>query len=562
MNVATDVTESKQSEEVPKESEAMFRLLFEKSPDAILLLDGDVFIDCNQAAMQMMRCSSKDQLLALHPYDISPERQPDGRLSIKEVHDRIAAAFREGNLRFEWVHRAVDGTDFPVEVLLTAIPLRGKEVLHVTWRDVTERKRTEEALQSAYQTLELRVEERTREIERRRQVAEGLRDILKVLNSNLPLTEILDCIVAQAGRLMGTDAVAIYRLQGRDGPLQVQASSGLPADFVGHVRIPVGEGVVGRAVRERRPVAVPDMTVPFPNVDDMMLGPQQALVMRLLARYRSALAVPLFVEGSVYGGIVLYYPDVQEYSDEEIGLAETFADQTARAIENARLRAQAEQSAVAAERSRLARDLHDAVTQTLFSASLIAEVLPRIWERNPEEGRRRLDELRELTRGALAEMRTLLLELRPSALVDAALNDLLRQLAESITGRARVPVTVEVEGECALPPEVKVALYRIAQEALNNVAKHAGASQATVSLRCAPPLSSPRAGGMKGGEVELRVSDDGRGFDPESGPPESLGMGIMRERAEAIGAALDVDSEVDHGTQVVVVWKGTGEEQL
>jgi len=203
---------------------------------------------------------------------------------------------------------------------------------------------------------------------------------------------------------------------------------------------------------------------------------------------------------------------------------------------------QVREKAVAAERNRLARDLHDAVTQTLFSASLIAEVLPRIWERDRDEGQRRLEELRELNRGALAEMRTLLLELRPSALVEAELADLLRQLAESITGRARVPVTLDVEGACDLPAEVKVALYRIGQEALNNVAKHAGASQATVSLRCQP------------GRVSLHVRDDGRGFDPASLPLESLGLGIMRERAEAIGAKLTIESAVEQGTRVRVVW--------
>jgi signal transduction histidine kinase len=257
--------------------------------------------------------------------------------------------------------------------------------------------------------------------------------------------------------------------------------------------------------------------------------------------------------------LVIIGPQGSAFSEGHLALFESIADQLGVAVENARLYEQAERAAVAAERSRLARDLHDAVTQTLFSASLIAEVLPRIWERHPDEGRRRLDELRELTRGALAEMRTLLLELRPSALVDAALDDLLRQLAESITGCARVPVNVEVEGECALPPEVKVALYRIAQEALNNVAKHAGASHATVSLHYIPPA----VGGDRGEAVELRISDDGCGFDPQGVPPESLGLGIMRERAEAIGAALNVDSEIGHGTQVVVVWKDTGgEEQL
>jgi two-component system nitrate/nitrite sensor histidine kinase NarX len=213
-----------------------------------------------------------------------------------------------------------------------------------------------------------------------------------------------------------------------------------------------------------------------------------------------------------------------------------------------------EKAAVTAERSRLARDLHDADTQTLFSSSLIADVLPRIWEADPEEGRRRLEELRELTRGALAEMRTLLLELRPAALVDAELSDLLNRLADSVTGRARVPVGLEIEGAVEalsheggpgkLPVDVKAALYRIAQEALNNVVRHAGATRATVSLQ----LLTERA--------KLRIQDDGSGFDTETLPPESVGLGIMRERAEAIGATLTIDSEVERGTVTEVEWKG------
>jgi signal transduction histidine kinase len=219
---------------------------------------------------------------------------------------------------------------------------------------------------------------------------------------------------------------------------------------------------------------------------------------------------------------------------------------------------QAEELAVLEERNRLARELHDAVTQTLFSASLIAEALPALWERDQEMGRERLAMLRQMSRGALAEMRTLLLELRPAALVETGLEDLLRQLSEAVTGREGVPVTVEVDGLCELPADLHVALYRIAQEALNNVVKHAKASQVAVSLRCTPRVPSPssREGEGAGVEVELCIRDDGRGFDPDEAPSEHMGLGIMRERAEAVGAQLGIVSQTGRGTQVTMVWPG------
>ena len=155
---------------------------------------------------------------------------------------------------------------------------------------------------------------------------------------------------------------------------------------------------------------------------------------------------------------------------------------------------------------------------------MIADVLPRLWETNREESQRRSKELRELTRGALAEMRTLLLELRPAKLVEIPLSDLLHQLTEAVIGRARVPITLNVAGKCSLPPDVQIALYRTAQEALNNVAKHARASRATVNLQCQPE------------RVELCVSDDGCGFILDTIKPENLGLSIMKERTEGIEA--------------------------
>ena len=209
---------------------------------------------------------------------------------------------------------------------------------------------------------------------------------------------------------------------------------------------------------------------------------------------------------------------------------------------NQLIQQKAAQDAANSERTRLARDLHDAVTQTLFSASLIADVLPTIWEKNPGEGIKRTEELRQMTRGALAEMRMLLVELRPNALTEIPFPDLIRQLCESVIGRDRLPIQINLEGHGKLPALVQIGLYRIAQESLNNVVKHAKATQVVVTLRM-------------GEQVRLVVADNGSGFDTSSVLLDHFGLQIMRERADSIGAQFSIYSEVDEGTQISVTWQ-------
>jgi two-component system nitrate/nitrite sensor histidine kinase NarX len=195
------------------------------------------------------------------------------------------------------------------------------------------------------------------------------------------------------------------------------------------------------------------------------------------------------------------------------------------------------------ERERLARDLHDAVTQTLFAASLLAESLPRLWTHSPVLAQERLTMLHQMIRGALAEMRLLLLDLRPAALSETDMLTLLSHLTTSIQGRTRLNVSLHIQPNINVPPEVKVALYRITQEALNNVVKYAHAHHLTVSLV------------HDAAWVELSINDDGQGFDaddPSSGT--GFGLKIMRERAEAIGAALCIASKSGQGTTVTVAW--------
>jgi signal transduction histidine kinase len=209
---------------------------------------------------------------------------------------------------------------------------------------------------------------------------------------------------------------------------------------------------------------------------------------------------------------------------------------------------------MAEERGRLARDLHDSVTQVLFSATLLAEVLPQIWRRDPELGLQRLDKLQRLTRGALAEMRTLLLELRPSAVINTPLGNLLGQLTEAITSRSELPFQLFIEQIPPLPENVQMNFYRIAQEALNNVVKHAQANRVIVSL--SETLVPLNGSGLMGREVKLEIEDDGVGFFSGKGKTGQLGIGIMRERAAAIQASLSLESQLGYGTQMTLTWCG------
>jgi two-component system nitrate/nitrite sensor histidine kinase NarX len=258
---------------------------------------------------------------------------------------------------------------------------------------------------------------------------------------------------------------------------------------------------------------------------------------------RAWMGVPLMVKQQLIGGLSLCHHQPNIYTPRQAELASAFADQAAIAIENARLYQQARQVAAHEERNRLARTLHDSVTQSLFSASLIAEVLPQVWEQDPEEGQQGLVELRHLTQGALAEMRTLLLELRPATLMKTRLDELLRQLTQAMTNQTGVTVNLEVAPAPDLPDVVHVTFYRVAQEAFNNIAKHSQAHTITVALRTAPS-----------NQLELVIWDDGRGFEAAQMSPGKLGLEIMRERATQIGASLTIDSQPGQGTRVALTW--------
>jgi len=416
-----------------------------------------------------------------------------------------------------------------------------------------EHKRAQEALQFANLTLEARVKARTQEIERRQRVAEGLRDILVVLNSDRPIGEILDYLVAQACALLDSSACVLYRVNQEERRILVEASFGLPEPFLAIKSLPLhawqylSHGEPGGLHFDRLPYAITDLDTSKPDSIDSITTAEQDRDLHnwrqaTLDHYRALFTVPLVIKEEFYGSLGFYYADSRQFSDEDIRLGMSFGNQAALAIENARLRVQAEQAAILQERSRLARDLHDSVTQLLYSLTLLVEAGRRLarsgdWARVDEA----LARLSQISQQAFKEMRLLVYELRPLALRRAGLVRALQQRLDTVERRAGIEATLTVDGNVELPARLEEELYHIAQEALNNALKHAAATTITVYI-----LADER-------RIALEIRDDGKGLDlSTAGGEGGIGLSSMHERAEKLGGALTITSVPGQGTTVSV----------
>jgi len=416
-------------------------------------------------------------------------------------------------------------------------------------RNVTERRR-------AMQLLEERVTERTRELR-------SLLSVSQQIASTIELKPLLNIVLSQVQNLIGYDTAVILTPQSQEFLFQAYRGPESESDFLGK-RVTAEWGLIAREIMlSHGALHLNDIqrnNEVFPRKFRAMLSPYWRDGLRDL---HALLGLPIELKDHTIGVLILLNQQPDFYSEDKIELGMAIASQAAVAIDNAQLYEQAQAVAVVEERQRLARDLHDAVTQTLFSASLIAEVLPRIYERDRGDGERRLEELRKFTRGALAEMRMLLLELRPTGLTDALLGELLTQLGEAATARGHIPVFVTAPDEAALPPDVQITFYRIAQEALNNIVKHAQAKRVDIELYLQPNLSTvdsadklevDEEGRVIAQNATMTIRDNGRGFDKDNVPPTHMGLAIMRERAQSIGAQLFIKSEVGQGTQITFEW--------
>ena len=498
------VTEQKRVEEALQRQAEMIELSF----DAIFVWQlGGAIESWNRGAEELYGFSKAEAL---------------GRVShdlLATIHERpwpqIEAALHEHDTwEGEVRHRAKDGREVVVSSRLQLIRGDdGVERVMETNRDVTEH----------------RLAEAEREL---------LLEAAGALSGPVALADVLDTLARIILDIGGHTRVVISLWQEEPGRLTVARSRGQAA---------LTEGMV---------VAIDDLSPPARQaiekhetlvIDYDALEPERR---GMGDRYTSHLAldVPLLFGGRFVGLLATDDPgERREFSNRQIRLIEGIAAHAAVVIENARVYqleiATRMEQAAQEERSRLARDLHDSVTQALFAATLKAEALTLDDDSLSSQAYRVAEDVRRLNRGALAQMRTLLLELRGEPLEDVPVAQLLRHLVEAAEGRARVDVQLTMRGDAPLTPTLHVAVYRIVQEALNNVTRHAGASKAWVDLVMEPDA------------LHLVVGDDGRGYEPSAFDPSHMGLRLMRERAEEVGAELSMVSELGRGTVVTLDWQ-------
>jgi signal transduction histidine kinase len=410
---------------------------------------------------------------------------------------------------------------------LASIALNNARLHTSLQEELAERRRAEAELQKAYQTLERRVGERTRELQ-------ILNSITVTVNRSLNLGEVLQYAIDTTGDAVGLEVGAAYRLDEETAPdpaLTLLAHRGLSAEI-----LPIVEhlSLRGSMIEKALPAGGPLAWTPAEY--------RLETVRRAMAREGLAfgVSVPLVAQGRLLGVMVLGSRKERMLNPEELSLLTSIGQEVCTAVNNARLYDRAQQMAALEERNRLAHELHDSVTQSLYSLTLYAEAAARMLEAGkPKEAVEQLRELGDSAREALQEMRLLIFELKPLDLQKAELADAIRSRLDTVESRVGLKTDLRVTGEARIGDPLKLELYHVAREALNNILKHAGARHVSVVLTLGPD------------DVALEVKDDGRGFDPDTGRASGgFGLEGMAERARRVGGRLSVVSFPGGGTTV------------
>lgn len=394
--------------------------------------------------------------------------------------------------------------------LALAVQSRTAELSHVN-----------KQLVQSHQLLEQRVQERTHALS-------SLLEISYNLAENLELQSLLQVLLDQLEVFIGYDGGVVCLVE--QGELQTAAGRGHPPQIM----VNPAEGEVDRILRSHweKTGWIGPIRSNFNNPFHLQEGS---------AADESApswIAIPLKLYDKFMGMIVLSHNDPNYYTTRHEQLVMVVANQAAITIENARLYQQARNLAVLQERQRLARELHDSVSQALYGIVLGVKTARAQLAKEPAKAADPLDYVLSLSDAALTEMRALIFELRPESLENEGLLAALERQAQVLRTRFKINVDTDWDEEPPLSLPMKEVLYRVTQEATNNTAKHAAAKHVTIQLQ------------QYDGQVILEIKDDGQGFDMNQTFPGHLGLYSMRERIEQVGGSFSIDSRLGQGTHI------------
>ncbi len=485
------------------------------------LLDGLVVVEAdsrclyaNLAACEIIGHPLED----LIGHDVSSYFPTSDRDTIR---DRLASAAADHVCRGTSRLSRPDGQEREIEYTVTAFSVRGQSLATLMFRDVSE-------------------------IRRLVRKADALTQIASSVAFASSLEATLDALARSVVQATGTAACGVVLIDEEQQKVRVFGTYGIPKDQIDWeaMRRAGAEPPGLDAVRLQKTVVHRGLC------KKLLTDPVYAPVHHLLseAPWDAVVSVPLRCRDRIVGALSVFYPHRRDPGESEIAFLSAIADQAAVAAENARLYLEARDKAALEERQRLARELHDSVSQALYGIALGARTARTLLDRDPDHAAEPLDYVLSLAEAGLAEMRALIFELRPESLETEGLIAALDKHLAVIRTRHGLAVRATLPDEPDLPLDVKQAVYRIAQEALNNTVKHARARQVDLRLE------------RSADEVILEVSDDGVGFDSEASFPGHLGLRSMRERAAGFGGRIEVESVPARGTRIDVhiPYRGTG----
>jgi PAS domain S-box-containing protein len=511
IGIVRDITERKRAEEALKQSEQLYRTVIEQAAENICLVDAETkrILESNPAFQETLGYT-EEELRHMTLYDIVAHDRASLDRNMRRVRERKQYYLGERK------YRRKDGSLVDVEASGGMILLDGRESLCIVAHDITERARVQELLEERVATLS---------------------GIAASLTLDLPVGDTLD-VLAEGVVNASTAVASLVILTGEEtDTLRPAGSHGLPEGFTAGLQAAYSAGAQSptlEAFRRRRPMLVRDFRRFVLN--HPLYAPIHHFVRE--APWDTLYIVPLISRGRALGTINLYYLPEQEPGEDEKVFLGAVADQTAVAVENVRLFAGVRGKAALEERQRLARELHDSVSQALYGITLGTKTARTLLEKNPDRVADPLDYVLSLAEAGQAEMRALIFELRPESLETEGLIAALEKQAAAIKARHEIEVDTVLCDEPEASLEAKEVVYRIAQEALHNTVKHARAANVQIKMECDSEW------------ITLEVSDDGIGFDAQGDFPGHLGLRSMRERALRLGGTLEVDSTSGKGTRI------------